>query len=457
MTAWLFTWLWQGSVLGAAVALTLRCAPRLNAATRHVIWCGSLVALGWLGWASAFDGAATAINVCGAHLQPCLAETEPLLYVPTAPDFLMTIVLAAWMAVALVKLLRVLPALHAVYALRDSCRAFPANIESRLPMWLHAKSRGRRTTLMICDAAPGATVLGFEHPCIAISSALVAALTVDELDQVILHEHAHVQRRDDWSRLAQTLLLSVLWIHPAAVLISRAINRERETACDEWVVAHTRRPKVYARCLARAAELRMQMRGAATLAPALLGRRHDLVRRVERVLAMRGNGRPNISARALAVGLCVMTVVSLQLQRVRVAEIAKIMLPRVAAPMPSMYDGAKVVLAEIPVAGTTARSRVRTPPLMAGRMLDLTYKESAAPNAPNAPSLMSARIFAAAYSDASVAPFAPIALGAPIALAAPIAPTAPNQWSEIGATAKKTSIGLANVFTRAGASLARNF
>ena len=82
---------------------------------------------------------------------------------------------------------------------------------------------------MICDAVPGATVLGFHRPCIAIPPSLVEALTIDELDQVILHEYAHVQRRDDWSRLAQTLLLSVLWIHPAALVrVARVEPRARD-------------------------------------------------------------------------------------------------------------------------------------------------------------------------------------------------------------------------------------
>ena len=36
MTAWLLTWLWQGSALAAGVAVALRCAPRRNAATRHL-------------------------------------------------------------------------------------------------------------------------------------------------------------------------------------------------------------------------------------------------------------------------------------------------------------------------------------------------------------------------------------------------------------------------------------
>ena len=151
---------------------------------------------------------------------------------------------------------------------------------------------------------------------------------------MILHEHAHVQRRDDWSRLAQTLLLSVLWIHPAALFVSRALNREREMACDEWVVARTGLPKAYARCLARAAEVRGRMRGGPTLVPALFGSRHDLVRRVDRLLAVKGQARRNVSLAGAIAAACAMVVMSVQLQSVlRFAEIAEIVFPSVAQPM----------------------------------------------------------------------------------------------------------------------------
>ena len=230
------------------------------------------------------------------------------IYIPSAPDVLVNIFVGIWAAIALVSLLRVLPGLRAVYAVRDRCRPFPPDIESRLPLWLEAKACGRRTALMICDEVPGATVLGFHRPCIAIPSSLVEALTLDELDQVILHEHAHVQRRDDWARLAQTLLLSVLWIHPAALFVSRALNREREMACDEWVVARTGLPKAYARCLAHAAEARVRMRGGPTLVPALIGSRHELLRRVDRVLAINGKARRRVSIAGAATAACAMVI-----------------------------------------------------------------------------------------------------------------------------------------------------
>ena len=320
MTAWLLTWFWQGSALAAGVAVALRCAPQRNAATRHLIWCVALAAVAWLGWAASPYPSPTAVPPSGAN---------PI-YIPSAPDVLISIFAGIWAAIALVSLLRVLSGVRRVYAVRDRCRPFPSNIESRLPLWLEAKACGRRTALMICDEVPGATVLGFHQPCIAIPTALVVALTFDELDQVILHEHAHVRRRDDWARLAQTLLLSVLCVHPAALFVSRALNREREMACDEWVVARTGMPKAYARCLAHAAEARVRMRGGPTLVPALIGSRNELLRRVDRVLAINGKARRSVSIAGAATAVCAMVIMSLQLQTVRgFSEIVEIVFPDV--------------------------------------------------------------------------------------------------------------------------------
>src|SRR5688500_17302592 len=227
MTAWLLTWLWQGSALAAGAGIALRDAPRGHRATRHLMLFSCLVALAWFGWSTSPYGGLTPVQVRGS---------API-YVPAAPDLLVIAFICVWATVALVGLLRVLSALRGVYAARGRCRAFPSNIESRLPLWLEAKARGRLCKLMICDAVPGATVLGFHSPCIAIPRLLVEALTVDELDKVILHEQAHVQRCYDWSRLVQTMLQSYLWIHPAALFLSRALKRYSKLYCTVMDVA----------------------------------------------------------------------------------------------------------------------------------------------------------------------------------------------------------------------------
>ena len=313
MTVWLLTWLWEGVALTLAVACVSK-AGRINAATRHLIWWSALGAIIWLGYMSSpFSGLPPIDLPVGSN---GTVAPETYLTVTEASPLFVSIFLGIWAAIALMKLLRLLPSLHAVYALRDRCRPFPASVEAQLPLWLEARVRGRRTELRICDAVPGATVLGFQRPWIALPSSLVEALTADELDQIILHEHAHAQRRDDWARLGQALAQAVLWIHPAVAFVGRALNREREMACDEWVVARTGLPKAYARCLTRAAEVRGRMRVKPLLVPALLGAQHDLVRRVNRLLAVKGRTRRHVSLTAVTVTACAMVVVSSRLNAV---------------------------------------------------------------------------------------------------------------------------------------------
>ena len=99
-------------------------------------------------------------------------------------------------------------------------------------------------------------------------------------------------------------------------------------ACDEWVVARTGSPRAYARCLAHAAEVRAQMRGGPTLVPALIGSRHDLLLRVDRVLAINGRARRSVSLAGATTAACAMVMMSAQLQATRgFSEIVEIVFP----------------------------------------------------------------------------------------------------------------------------------
>ncbi len=342
MTAWLLTWLWQGAVLTLSVAILLK-AKRFNAATRHLVWWAALVALTWLGYQSSPYGGLTPVPVPvrGSDPNGMGFAPEPLLQVQQFSPFFVSILLGVWAAVALVNLVRLVPSLHAVYALRDLCRPFPAAIESRLPLWLEANARGRRRAeLMICDELAGATVLGFQRPCIALPTSLVKAFSVEDLDQILLHEQAHVERRDDWARLAQALLQAVLWIHPAVPFIGRALNRESEMACDESVIARTGLPKAYARCLILAADVRGRIRLAPAVVPALFGSQHDLVRRVDRLLHTKESTRRGVSWLVVVGAACAIGVISVRLNALPlVGEYVDMVLPLVASPVARTVAG----------------------------------------------------------------------------------------------------------------------
>jgi hypothetical protein len=357
---------------------------------------------------------------------------------------------------------------------------------------------------MLCDAVCGATMLGFHRPYIAVPSSLLSALTRDELDQVVLHEHAHAQRWDDWGKLAQALLQSALWMHPAMAIIGRRLNLEREIACDEWVVASSGQPKVYARCLLHAAEARNRVSMRLLLGHALFARKRDLRLRVDRLLAMNGYRRGTASIAAVIAGVCAVGVVAAQLRRIPlVGEIAPVTVR--LKPDTTSRPG----LAELPAVESTHRrtnESASAPITSAFAPFDISELRRDRPIAPDAsasapseseelrrdrPNAPDASAFAPfdiseLRRDRPIAPNAPIAPDAPIAPIAPIAPdliaartfegryvrTEPSAaiaenrapWgtvaalgTEVGATARKTSVGIATTFTRAGASLARRF
>ena len=102
-----------------------------------------------------------------------------------------------------------------------------------------------------------------------------------------MHEWAHVQRRDDYARLAQVVIRMVAGLHPAVWWIGRRLEIEREIACDDYAVNITGAAQRLARCLTKLAEAPQRAMRAA-LAPGMLAS-SQLTLRVRSLLDPRRN------------------------------------------------------------------------------------------------------------------------------------------------------------------------
>jgi hypothetical protein len=127
------------------------------------------------------------------------------------------------------------------------------------------------------------TVVGFVNPMILVPGWVMQELSADELNQIVLHELAHLRRWDDWTNLAQKVVRALFFFHPAVWWIEQKMSLEREMACDDAVIAHTESPRAYAECLAHLAEKTLIQRGVA-LAQAALGRIRQTSLRVAQIL-----------------------------------------------------------------------------------------------------------------------------------------------------------------------------
>ena len=108
-------------------------------------------------------------------------------------------------------------------------------------------------------------------------------MPAEELKYILLHELAHLGRRDDWTNLAQKVLKALFFFLPSVWWIERKLSLDREMACDDAVLAHSGTPRGYAECLAHVAE-RSFLRRQIALAQAAVGRVRQLTTRVAMIL-----------------------------------------------------------------------------------------------------------------------------------------------------------------------------
>jgi bla regulator protein blaR1 len=315
-------WLWQGGVVAVASCVILFSLQRAGANVRcAVCWAALLLIVGL----PVLPSASSTTPAAGA-LFP--TETEAIVSLPHAWWTSTVAILAAWMVWASIHFVRFVSAIVAIRRARARSRAFPSDLESVLPHWRRVRFEGRRANLVLSNSVTGAAVLGWGAPTIAVSPSLVETLDRDDLDLVLIHEWAHVQRHDDVVNIAQVMVRILAGWHPALWWIDRRLHVEREIACDEMTVAITGSPKSYAACLMKLANLRGTPRTMQT-APAIFTP-SDLRARVVKIVSAQRSIAP-VWSRALAAAMVlVLCLVSAAVGGLAVVEVGALAQPLVA-------------------------------------------------------------------------------------------------------------------------------
>jgi beta-lactamase regulating signal transducer with metallopeptidase domain len=117
---------------------------------------------------------------------------------------------------------------------------------------LHLRAR---PALAWCGRVAVPTVVGLLKPTILLPVSLSSGLAPDQIEMLLLHELAHLRRHDHWVNLAQWVVETAMFFHPAVWWVSRRIRAERELACDDCVLAAGVAEASYADSLLRMAEL----------------------------------------------------------------------------------------------------------------------------------------------------------------------------------------------------------
>ena len=278
--------LWYAAAVVGLTWAALRYSQRVNAATRYWIW---VAVLGFLVLLPFLPALTSQLETAG---EP--AAVAPLATVPATPQFVQHIapvtitldstpgpnrwplyLLTIWIVIAGWQLALLLEGVISVKRMKAHAKAGPAVGLPVQPL--------RKLEVLASDEINSPVAVGYIHPAVILPTGLPASLEEGEMQDVLLHELAHLTRYDDWLNLATRALGALLVLHPLAAIVLRQIAREREMACDDFVVAHTGSAQSYARSLARLHDLHSKT-GTRLLASALLGRKVSLPDRIESLL-----------------------------------------------------------------------------------------------------------------------------------------------------------------------------
>ncbi|WP_188927782.1 M56 family metallopeptidase [Dyadobacter endophyticus] len=81
--------------------------------------------------------------------------------------------------------------------------------------------------------------VGHFKPVILIPIGLIFQLPAEQIETILIHELAHIKRRDYLVNLLQSLLETVFFFNPGLLWLSSLIKEERETCCDDIVLTNT--------------------------------------------------------------------------------------------------------------------------------------------------------------------------------------------------------------------------
>ncbi len=144
-----------------------------------------------------------------------------------------------WVAGVAIALIRLGFGFRQSRRIRSAAR--PATSADGLPLERLRSCLGRTDLppILVSTDTRAPFVHGLANAAVIVPQSLIGTLSANAWLEVLLHECAHVMRRDPVVGFAQRIVAAVFWPHPFIHLMNRALAVAREETCDNFVLKAT--------------------------------------------------------------------------------------------------------------------------------------------------------------------------------------------------------------------------
>ena len=333
-----------GVPIAVFAALIARFSSKQSSSTKFALWFGALM------------GVAAAPVLSGLSHWGAKASIHAISEAAiTLPSSFAEYIFACWGVVAMLLLVKIIVGVHRLRELRESFVPVDlGQLGAQVIETLHRCQAQRKFSFCISEKVEVPAAIGLFDPVVVVPGWLVRELSAEEQRQILLHEFAHLRRRDDWTNLVQQVVKALFFFHPAVWWIEKNVSLEREMACDDAVLSEIDSARSYAECLQSLAEKSFVRRRLAFV-HAALGRVGQISMRVARILS---SSRPAEKAPGWRIALPLAgIVIACSLFAAREPQLIAFQDP---APLPAVSTDARSSTVPIKLASFKTRDEFRS-------------------------------------------------------------------------------------------------
>ncbi|WP_310554561.1 M56 family metallopeptidase [Flavobacterium sp.] len=125
------------------------------------------------------------------------------------------------------------------------------------------------------------SVTGFLKPIILIPVGLLSNLPQDQVEVILLHELAHIKRKDYFINIIQSFTEIIFFFNPAVLWVSNILKYERENCCDDIALALTENKSGFVQALVSFQEFNIEN---SSLVMGFGNHKNHLLNRVKRII-----------------------------------------------------------------------------------------------------------------------------------------------------------------------------
>lgn len=141
----------------------------------------------------------------------------------------------------------------------------------------------KKVSVWISQNVDAPVLIGYFKPVILLPLAAINQLTTEQLEAILLHEMAHVQRNDYFVNVLLGVVNIMLFFNPFSKLFIKVLETERENSCDDFVLQFRYSPEKYAKALLTLEQNRLNVLPSLSLSSNGKNEKH-LLTRVKRIM-----------------------------------------------------------------------------------------------------------------------------------------------------------------------------